>query len=196
MRSWDLDPTTNIYIFAVYTFIMVSCLVFILPFLELAATAAYRSSPIRPLPAAGHLRHYKPALTATVQASSLHRTASPFELRSRWSASELLLLTLYLLYNAAALLVPLYYYDVHDIYWEDDLPEGSPSLTTPVRWLYAVGAVAAWPCLGNMALAMFPTSRSSPLLAVLGGPGYLQLLWIHKLAGRVTFLWMAVHGEA
>ena len=76
---------------------------------------------------------------------------------------------------------------------EEDLPEGSPALTTPLRWLYAAGAVAAWPCLGDLALAMFPTSRSSPVLSLLGC-SYHQALWVHKLAGRASLLWLSIHG--
>jgi hypothetical protein len=185
-HRWELDPDTNIYIFAVHTFILVTCLVTVLPVLELATTALYRSSPVRPL-APGQL----PAPSSV----ALSRAQAPFELRTRWSLSDILLVGLYSLYNVFALLVPLWFYDVHDIYWEEQLPKGSPPLTLPARWIYAIGAVSAWPCLGNMALAMFPTSRTSPLLAILGAPGYQQLLWIHKLAGRLTFFWMSMHGE-
>jgi hypothetical protein len=165
---------------------MISCLVFVLPPLELATTALYRRSPVRPLPL-GQL--------PLAPSSALHRAQSPLELRSSWTLSDILVLTLYILYNVFALLVPLWYYDVSEIYWEAQIPPGAPPLTTAARWAYAVGAMAGWPCMGNMGLAMFPVSRCSPLMAILGAAGYQQLLWIHKLAGRLAFLWLSVHGE-
>jgi hypothetical protein len=185
-RRWELDPATNIYTFAVHTFIMVTCLVVVLPALELGATALYRTNPARPV-ASGQL--------AAAPCASLSRAQAPQELRSGWTKSDILVVVLYSLYNVFALLVPLWFYDINDIYWEEQLPKNAPPLTLPARWLYVIGAVSAWPCLGNMALAMFPTSRVSPLLAILGAPGYQQLLWVHKLSGRLCFFWLSMHGE-
>ena len=97
--------------FAVPQFILVACVCFALPFLELAATRLLRAASSR----SNGLQCIKQQ-PAGPSGLSQRAMAVP-EILSGWSIPNCLLLGLFVAYNALAFLAPLYYYDVHDIYW-------------------------------------------------------------------------------
>jgi hypothetical protein len=137
------------------------------------------------------------ASAASSRASSASGKASTSGQGWVWWARqqrEWMLLLLYLAWNIALLVGPLLCFNRSDIVWVKHLPLRYQNPPNAARWVYAVGAAAAWPLVGNMALALVLASRSSQLLLLMGVSDYRSTLWLHRTAGAAAFGWTCVHG--
>ncbi|KAI8470500.1 MAG: hypothetical protein J3K34DRAFT_509459 [Monoraphidium minutum] len=119
--------------------------------------------------------------------------AARLMIRRGYTWGHLALLCVWALWNAASLAAPLAYASVDEPYWLESAPDGAPKPARAALWVYAIGAKAAWPCLGNFFLCMLTAARTTPLLVLMGAKAE-GVIWFHKLTSRAAIFWLAIHG--